>query len=248
MGKVALVTGASRGIGAATAELLAADGIHVIINYNKNQSNAQHVLRRIQSHGGAGECLQADISVEDNVREMFDKIRSQHQSLDILVNNAGILMVQSKLVDVSSVRLENLFSTNVYGAVYCSQEALKLMGSSYGHTGGSIVNVSSVASKLGAPNEYINYAMTKGALDVLTIGLSKEFASENIRFNAVRPGFIETEMHADGGEPERVQRIAPQLPLQRGGTPLEVAEAISWLASPKASYVTGSFIDLAGGK
>lgn len=248
MGKVALVTGASRGIGAATAELLAADGNHVIINYNKNQSKAQHVLRRIQNHGGSGECLQADISVEDNVREMFDKIRSQHQSLDILVNNAGILMVQSKLVDVSSVRLENLFSTNVYGAVYCSQEALKLMGNTFGHPGGSIVNVSSVASRLGAPNEYIDYAMTKGALDVLTIGLSKEFASENIRVNAVRPGFIETEMHADGGEPERVQRIAPQLPLQRGGTPLEVAEAISWLASPKASYVTGSFIDLAGGK
>ncbi|MBT0571375.1 SDR family oxidoreductase [Curvibacter sp. CHRR-16] len=245
--KVAIVTGASRGIGAATAKLLAAHGYAVAINYHSNTQAAQAVLHDIEQAGGIGLLVQADVSQPAAVKPMFDAVEQALGTVSVLVNNAGILHTQSRLVDISVERFEAVFRTNVLSCFLCCQEAIMRMSTRYGGAGGVIVNVSSGASKSGSPNEYVDYAASKGAVDTLTRGLALEVAAEGIRVNAVRPGLIYTDIHAAGGEPGRVDRLKSKIPMQRGGQAHEVAEAIVWLATDKSSFVTGSFIDPAGG-
>ena len=247
MNKVAVVTGASRGIGAATAKLLATKGYAVAVNYRTNQQAALSVVDEINHLGGKAIAVQADISQQAEVSELFKIVDSQLGKLTALVNNAGILLPQMKLVDMDAERINQILTTNVTGTILCCREAIKRMATSSGGAGGSIVNVSSAAARTGSPFEYIDYAASKGAIDTLTRGLAVEVANDGIRVNGVRPGCIYTDMHADGGEPERVVRVADKLPLRRGGQPEEVATAIAWLLSDEASYCTGSFIDLAGG-
>ncbi|EKO3416230.1 glucose 1-dehydrogenase [Vibrio fluvialis] len=243
MNKVVIVTGASRGIGAATSKLLAKQGYAVCVNYRANQANADQVVGAITDMGGRAFAMQADVANEQEVEVLFAATEQRFGVVTHLVNNAGILDKQSRLADMSLKRFNHVMNTNVTSCFLCCREALKQMPA-----GGAIVNVSSAASRSGAPFEYVDYAASKGAMDSLTKGLSLEVAEQGIRVNAVRPGFIYTEMHADGGEPGRVDRLAPNIPLKRGGTPEEVANAIAWLLSEEASYVTGSFIDLAGGR
>lgn len=243
-----VITGASRGIGAATALLAAEHGYDVVINYLKNRQAAEEIAECISQKGRKVRSIQADMSNEKDILKMFSEIDQHFGTIDVLVNNIGILEQQTSLERIDQNRLERLFSTNVFGVFHCSREAIKRMSKKNGGKGGSIVNVSSIAAKTGAPNEYIDYAATKGAIDSFTIGLSKEIADEGIRVNAVRPGFIYTDIHALGGEPDRIERLKSCIPLQRGGTALEVAEAILFLASDKASYITGTFIDIAGGR
>ncbi|EKO3954119.1 glucose 1-dehydrogenase [Vibrio fluvialis] len=243
MNKVVIVTGASRGIGAATSKLLAKQGYAVCVNYRANQANADQVVGAITDMGGRAFAMQADVANEQEVEALFAATEQRFGVVTHLVNNAGILDKQSRLADMSLERFNHVMNTNVTSCFLCCREALKQMPA-----GGAIVNVSSAASRSGAPFEYVDYAASKGAMDSLTKGLSLEVAEQGIRVNAVRPGFIYTEMHADGGEPGRVDRLAPNIPLKRGGTPEEVANAIAWLLSEEASYVTGSFIDLAGGR
>ena len=240
--KVAVVTGSSRGIGAATAELLALSGYAVAINYRSRREDAERVAGSIEKNGGECLVIQADVADEQQVESLFCAVDQRFGRLDVLVNNAGILENQCTVSDLTSERIRRIFSVNVFGTFFCCREAIKRM-----NPGGAIVNVSSVAAKLGAPNEYVDYAASKGAVDSLTIGLAKELAPKNIRVNAVRPGIIDTEIHGDGGESERVARIGPQLPLGRGGTVEEVAESILWLASGKSAFTTGQLIDVAGG-
>ncbi|EMK6667779.1 glucose 1-dehydrogenase [Vibrio fluvialis] len=243
MNKVVIVTGGSRGIGAATSKLLAKQGYAVCVNYRANQASADQVVGAITDMGGRAFAMQADVANEQEVEALFAATEKRFGVVTHLVNNAGILDKQSRLADMSLERFNHVMNTNVTSCFLCCREALKQMPS-----GGAIVNVSSAASRSGAPFEYVDYAASKGAMDSLTKGLSLEVAEQGIRVNAVRPGFIYTEMHADGGEPGRVDRLAPNIPLKRGGTPEEVANAIAWLLSEEASYVTGSFIDLAGGR
>jgi NAD(P)-dependent dehydrogenase (short-subunit alcohol dehydrogenase family) len=245
---IALITGASRGIGAATAKLLAQQGLHIIVNYHKNKKAALSVVQDIIEHGGSAQVIQADISQEADIIKLFKKIDHINGNLTVLVNNAGILFQQSSIENLSAERILKVMNTNVIGYILCCREAVKRMATRHGGKGGAIVNVSSAAARLGAPGEYIDYAASKGAIDTLTTGLSLEVAEQKIRVNSVRPGFIYTEMHADGGEANRVDRLSENIPMKRGGQPEEVAQAISWLLSDKASYVTGSHIDLAGGK
>ena len=243
MRKVVIVTGGSRGIGATTCRLLAAQGYSVCVNYRSRADEAQAVVSAIESSGGSAFSYAADVSNEQDVMLLFDAVEAHLGPITHLVNNAGILFPQSRLSDLTAERINKVLTTNVTGYFLCCREAVKRM-----KNGGAIVNVSSVAARTGSPNEYIDYAASKGAIDTLTKGLSLEVAAQNIRVNGVRPGFIYTEMHADGGEPDRVDRLSPQIPLQRGGTPEEVANAIAWLLSDEASYVTGSLLDIAGGK
>ena len=245
---IALITGASRGIGAATAKLLAQKDLHIVINFRSNKKAAQDVASNIIKNGGSAQIIQADISQEHEITELFAQIDKIDGALTMLVNNAGILFQQSSIENLSAQRITQVMATNVTGCILCCKEAVKRMSTNYGGNGGAIVNVSSAASRLGAPGEYIDYAASKGAVDTLTTGLSLEVAAQNIRVNGVRPGFIYTEMHADGGEPNRVDRVSENIPMKRGGKPEEVAQAIVWLLSDNASYVTGSHIDLAGGK
>jgi NAD(P)-dependent dehydrogenase (short-subunit alcohol dehydrogenase family) len=246
--KVALVTGASRGIGAATAIKLAQDGYLVCVNYYKNKNSADSVVEKIQASGGQAASLQADVSDDKQVKRLFQQIDDSFGRLDVLVNNAGILNQQMRLEHMSVDRINKILKTNITGPILCCQQAVKRMSTKYKGIGGVIVNVSSVASKIGGAGEYIDYAASKGAIDTLTIGLAQEVAAEEIRVNCVRPGFIYTDMHADGGEPNRVDRIKSKIPMGRGGQAQEVAEAIAWLVSEKSSYSTGTFIDVAGGK
>ncbi|EPK7360456.1 SDR family oxidoreductase [Kluyvera ascorbata] len=245
---LALVTGASRGIGRATALQLAREGYTVAVNYHQNALAADEVVSAIKTAGGKAFAVQADIGDEQQVEAMFACLDKQSEPLTALVNNAGILFTQSRVEALSAERINRVLKTNVTGYFLCCREAVKRMAVPHGGSGGAIVNVSSAASRLGAPFEYVDYAASKGAVDTLTTGLALEVAAQGIRVNCVRPGLIYTEMHASGGEPGRVDRVKSMLPMQRGGQPEEVAQAIVWLLSDKASYVTGSFIELAGGK
>ncbi|MFS7381009.1 SDR family oxidoreductase [Rahnella inusitata] len=246
--KIALVTGASRGIGRATAILLAEQGYAVGVNYLSNEIAARAVVNDITVNGGRAIALQADIADEAQVVAMFRRINDELGPITALVNNAGILFQQTTIENLSAERINKVLSTNVTGYFLCCREAVKIMSHRHGGKGGAIVNVSSAASRLGAPGEYVDYAASKGAVDTLTTGLALEVAACGIRVNCVRPGLIYTEMHASGGEPGRVDRVKASLPMQRGGQPEEVAQAICWLLSDSASYVTGSFLELAGGK
>jgi len=245
--KVAIVTGSSRGIGAETALLLAKNGYAVCVNYVSNSESAEHVANQITSNGGRSLAVRADVSSASDVKRLFKTVDAELGRVSVLVNNSGILMRQCRLDDISEERFLQVLRTNVIGCFLCSKEAIKRMSIKHGGQGGAIVNVSSAASKTGSPNEYVDYAASKGAVDTLTKGLALEVAEEGIRVNAVRPGLIHTDMHASGGEPSRVQRLKSTIPLQRGGHPAEVAEAILWLATDKSSFVTGSFIDTTGG-
>lgn len=245
---LALVTGASRGIGRATALLLARQGYCVAVNYLRNEAAACQVVEEISAVGGSAFAIQADIADERQVVAMFERLDQTGKPLSALVNNAGILFQQATLEQLDAERINRVLATNVTGTFLCCREAVKRMSHRHGGAGGAIVNVSSAAARLGSPGEYVDYAASKGAMDTMTTGLSLEVAGQGIRVNGVRPGFIYTDMHGDGGEPGRVDRVKASLPMQRGGQPQEVAEAIAWLLSDSASYVTGSFIDLAGGK
>lgn len=242
---VALITGSSRGIGAATALHLARCGYRVCINYRTDEAAAAAVLERA---GGRGIVIQADVGEEADVKRLFETIDDEFGRLSVLVNNAGVLMRQTTIDGLDAGRIARILRTNVIGTILCCREAVKRMSTGRGGGGGAIVNVSSVAARTGSPGEYIDYAASKGAVDSVTRGLASEVAGEGIRVNAVRPGFIHTGMHADGGEPDRVERLAPSIPLGRGGEPDEIAALIGWLLSDAASYVTGSIIDAAGGR
>lgn len=248
MEQVLLVTGASRGIGAATALLAARQGWTVAVNYSANARAADSVVRQIQDEGGTAIALQADVSDEAQVLAMFGRIDADLGRLTGLVNNAGVVDVTARVEDMTVARLKRMFDINVIGAIVCAREAVRRMSTRHGGSGGAIVNVSSAAARLGAPGQYVDYAAAKGAIDAFTIGLAKEVAGEGVRVNAVRPGLIETEIHASGGLPERVAQLAHLVPMQRGGTAEEVAQAIVWLLSPAASYTTMSLLDVSGGR
>jgi NAD(P)-dependent dehydrogenase (short-subunit alcohol dehydrogenase family) len=246
--QVLVVTGGSRGIGAATARLAAQQGYSVCVNYLRGQREAEEVVNTIQREGGYAIAVQADISSEAEVARLFDTVDRELGRLTALVNNAATLEHQMRLDEMDGARLLRVFTTNVIGTFLCAREAVRRMSTRHGGHGGGIVNVSSLAARLGSPNEYIDYASSKGAVDTFTIGLAKEVAEEGIRVNGVRPGFIYTDLHTKGGEPGRVDRVKTQVPMQRGGLPEEVARAILWLLSNEASYVAGTIIDVAGGR
>lgn len=248
MNKIALVTGGSRGIGAATARRLASLKYDVCINYRRDENAALKVVAEISEQGGRAIAIQADVSNESEVVNLFDQIDQRLGKISALVNNAGVLMPQSRVEDLTAERINFILTTNVTSYFLCSREAIRRMSKKHGGQGGVIVNVSSAAARLGSPNEYVDYAASKGAIDTLTKGLSLELAADGIRVNCVRPGFINTQMHADGGEANRVDRLKNEIPLERSGEPSEVASAIAFLISDEASYITGSFIDVAGGK
>lgn len=243
-----LITGASRGIGAATALLAATRGYTVAVNYVADQAAALNVCERITAAGGQAFAMQADVADEDQVLAMFAALDARGLALSALVNNAGVVGLVGPFVDYSAARLKRTFDVNVYGAFLVAREALKRMSTAHGGRGGAIVNLSSAAARIGSPHEFIDYAASKGAIDSMTLGLSKEFAAHGVRVNAVRPGLIDTEIHASAGAPDRVQRFAPLIPMQRAGQVDEVAHAIMWLLSDEASYITGTFLDVSGGR
>lgn len=249
MQKPLLITGGGRGIGAATARLAASRGYAICINYRENADAASRLAAEIRSAGGGDALIvQADVAVERDVLRLFDTVDREMGPLAGLVNNAGILETQMRVETMDAARLQRVFATNVIGAFLCAREAVRRMSTRHGGAGGAIVNVSSGASRLGSPGEYVDYAASKGALDTMTIGLAREVAEEGIRVNAVRAGFIYTDIHASGGEPDRVERVKVMVPMKRGGQASEVAAAIVWLLSDEASYTTGAFIDVTGGK
>jgi NAD(P)-dependent dehydrogenase (short-subunit alcohol dehydrogenase family) len=248
MPQVMLITGASRGIGAATARLAAARGYALCLNYHQQQAAADALVAEIIQGGGQAIAVQADVADERQVLQLFAQLDRHFGRLDALVNNAGMLETQMCLEQMDLGRWQRVFATNVFGSFLCAREAIKRMSSAHGGQGGSIVNLSSAAARLGAPGEYIDYAAAKGAIDSMTLGLAKEVAAEGIRVNAVRPGVIDTEIHASGGEPARVARVSRSVPMGRGGLAEEVAEAILWLASEQASYTSGALLDVSGGR
>jgi NAD(P)-dependent dehydrogenase (short-subunit alcohol dehydrogenase family) len=243
-----VVTGGGRGIGAATARLAATRGYAVCVNYRRDAAAAASVVDAIRAAGGRALALQGDVAVEADVVALFDAAQRELGPVTGLVNNAGILERQTRLDDMEAARFERVFATNITGAFLCAREAVRRMSTRHGGRGGGIVNVSSMAARLGSPGEYVDYAASKGAIDTLTIGLAREVAEEGIRVNAVRPGVIHTDIHASGGEPGRVERVRSAVPMKRGGQPGEVAHAILWLLSDESSYSTGAFIDVSGGR
>lgn len=246
--KTILITGGSRGIGKATALLAASHGWHVIIQYRGQQQAAQAVIDQINKSGGQANMFQADISIEQDVLDLFDQVPTVSNQIDAVVLNAGIVAPAMKLTDMPTSRLKQMVDTNILGSLLCAREAAKILKRPLGQPAASLVFISSAAARLGAPFEYVDYAASKGALDSLTIGLSKELASDNIRVNAVRPGLIDTDIHGDSGNPDRAHQLGQNVPLARPGTAREVAEAIFWLCQDNASYCTGSFIDVTGGR
>ena len=243
-----IITGASRGIGAAIARLAAQRGYPICINYKSAREQAETLVRELEAEGAKAIAVQGDVSIEADVMRVFKSCDKRLGTLVGLVNNAGILETQMRVEQMDTARINRILATNVTGAFVCAREAVLRMSTKRGGRGGAIVNVSSGAARLGAPGEYVDYAASKGALDTLTIGLAKEVAEEGIRVNSVRPGFIYTEMHASGGEPNRVDRLKEYVPMKRGGRAEEVAHAIPWLLSDEASYTTGAFIDVTGGR
>jgi NAD(P)-dependent dehydrogenase (short-subunit alcohol dehydrogenase family) len=246
--KTMLITGGSRGIGAAVAIIAAQRGYAVAVNYASNEKAAVQVVEQITKAGGDAFAIQGDVARESDIMTMFQAIDARWGRLDALINNAGIVDVKSRVDEMSIERLQRMFATNVVGSFVCAREAIKRMSKKYQGDGGVIVNLSSAAARLGSPSEYVDYASSKGAIDTMTIGLSKELAAEGIRVNAVRPGLIDTDIHASGGQPDRVERFINMIPMQRGGTAEEVANTVMWLVSDEASYVTGALIDVSGGR
>ena len=248
MNKIIIITGASRGIGAATARLAGSLGYAVCVNYLSNREAADAVVSLIEKEGGKAISVQADIAQEADILKLFETVDRELGTLTALVNNTGILETHMRLEDMQTDRLSRVFTTNVIGSFLCAREAVKRMSSEHGGAGGAIVNVSSVAARLGSPGEYVDYAASKAAIDTMTMGLAKEVAEFGIRVNAVRPGVVHTDIHALGGEPERVERAKEAVPMKRGGQPEEIAKAIMWLLSDEASYTTGALLDVSGGR
>ena len=248
MNPIVLITGASRGIGAATALLAAQRGYAVAVNFTRNSLAADEVVRQIRAAGGNAITVQADLSVESQVMAMFEKVDAKLGPLSALVNNAGVVDVACRVDAMDVARLKHMFGTNVLGSFVCAREAVRRMSTRHGGAGGTIVNVSSVAARLGGSGQYVDYAASKGAIDTFTVGLAREVAQEGIRVNGVRPGIIDTEIHASGGQPDRARLSAPMVPMQRPGSALEVARSIVWLLSEESSYTTGSMLDVAGGR
>jgi NAD(P)-dependent dehydrogenase (short-subunit alcohol dehydrogenase family) len=248
MSQVILITGGSRGIGRAVALLAGARQWKVGVNYTQNKTAALETVAEVERLGGQAIAIRGDVAVETDVIALFDTMEQTFGPLDGLVNNAGIVAPSSQLADMSLARLRQVFDTNILGAFLCAREAARRLSISRGGRGGAIVNVSSAAARLGSPNEYIDYASSKGAIDTFTLGLAKELGAERVRVNAVRPGLIDTEIHASGGKPERAAQLGATTPLGRAGSADEVAQAIVWLLSDEASYVTGALLDVAGGR
>jgi NAD(P)-dependent dehydrogenase (short-subunit alcohol dehydrogenase family) len=246
--RVVLVTGGSRGIGAATARLAAQRGWSVAVNYTSNEAAAQQVVQAVREAGRRAIAVQADVADEAQVVRMFEEVDAKLGRLTDLVNNAGVVDMAARVDEMSGARLQRMFGINVIGTILCAREAVRRMSTRHGGSGGAIVNVSSAASRLGSPSQYVDYASAKGAVDAFTLGLAKEVAAEGIRVNAVRPGLIETDIHASGGIPDRVKQLAHQVPMQRGGSAEEVANAIVWLLSEEASYTTMSLLEVSGGR
>ena len=252
MNATVLVTGGSRGIGAATALLAAAQGWDVAINYTRDEAAAERTADAVRAHGRSALTLRADVADEAQVMAMFASLdrhaRDGGAPLGGLVNNAGVVDVTARVDEMSGARIQRMFAVNVFGSMWCAREAVRRLSTAHGGPGGVIVNLSSAAARLGSPGQYVDYAAAKGAIDAFTLGLAREVATEGVRVNAVRPGIIETEIHASGGLPDRAHQLAPQVPMRRAGSAEEVAQAIVWLLSPAASYVTGTTLDVAGGR
>jgi NAD(P)-dependent dehydrogenase (short-subunit alcohol dehydrogenase family) len=246
--QVLLITGGSRGIGAATALLAAQRGFAVAVNYASNSLAADEVVRAIRDQGGRAMSVQADVGDEAQVKAMFEKVDAKFGPLGALVNNAGVVDVQARVDEMTVARLERMLRINVIGSFVCAREAVRRMSTRHGGSGGAIVNLSSAAARLGSPGQYVDYAASKGAIESFTIGLAKEVAEEGIRVNAVRPGLIDTEIHASGGMPDRAFQLASSVPMKRTGSAQEVANGIVWLLTEEASYVTGTFLDITGGR
>lgn len=248
MQKILLITGGSRGIGAATALLAAQHGFAVAVNYTRDTNAAHAVVQQIQANGGTAIAVQADVAQEDQVVAMFEQVDAKLGRLTALVNNAGVVDVAGRVDSITVQRLRRMFDTNVLGSFVCAREAIQRMSTRFGGSGGAIVNVSSIAASLGSAGQYVDYAASKGAIDSFTIGLARELAQEGIRVNAVRPGIIDTHIHASGGQPERAHQLASTVPMQRPGTAQEIAQSIVWLLSDASSYTTGALLDVAGGR
>ena len=243
-----LITGGGRGIGAATARLAAARGYAVCINYLRDRASAEGLVQDIRADGGSAIAVAGDVAQEKDVVHLFEACDRSLGPMSALVNNAGIVATKSRVDALGADRLQRMFAINVVGAFLCAREAIKRMSTKHGGKGGAIVNVSSAAARVGSPGEWVDYAASKGAIDTMTIGLSKELANEGIRVNCVRPGFVNTGIHAAAGEPNRIERLREGIPMKRGGEPEEVARAILWLLSDEASYSTGAILDVTGGR